>query len=68
MLGTRFRDWGPVSAEVRATFLDGYQSSRQLTPAEASWWDALVLWSSLVLVLAGEDPTGWGHAAVSQLR
>lgn len=68
MLGTRFRDWGPVSAEVRATFLDGYQSKRRLTPAEASWWDALVLWYSLLLIPSGQDPTGWGQAALGQLR
>ncbi len=68
MLGTRFRDWGPVSSQVRATFLDGYQSRRRLTTAEASWWDALVLWYSLVLIPAGDDPTGWGQAALSQLR
>lgn len=68
MLGTRFRDWGPVSPEVRATFLAGYQSMRRLTPAEASWWDALVLWYSLLLVPSGQDPTGWGQSALSQLR
>lgn len=68
MLGTRFRDWGPVSPEVRATFLDGYQSKRRLTPAEASWWDALVLWYSLVLIPSNQDPTGWGQAALNQLR
>ena len=68
MLGTRFRDWGPVSAEVRAGFLNGYQSERQLTPAEVHWWDVLVLWYSLLLVPAGDDPTGWGSEALSQLR
>jgi homoserine kinase type II len=68
MLGTRFRDWGPVSAEVRETFLGGYESKRRLTPAEASWWDALVLWYSLLLIPSGQDPTGWGQAALSQLR
>lgn len=68
MLGTRFRDWGPVSGEVRATFLDGYQSVRPLGRVEASWWDALVLWYSLVLIPTGNDPTGWGQAAMNQLR
>lgn len=68
MLGTQFRDWGPVSAEVRETFLDGYQSKRRLTPAEASWWDALVLWYSLLLIPSGQDPTGWGQEALRQLR
>jgi homoserine kinase type II len=68
MLGTRFRDWGPVSAEVRAGFLDGYQSELQLTPAEVHWWDVLVHWYSLLLVPAGDDPTGWGSETLSQLR
>lgn len=68
MLGTRFRDWGPVSPEVRTAFLDGYQSERRMTAAEATWWDPLVLWYSLVLTPAGEDPTGWCQAALDQLR
>jgi len=67
MLGTRFRDWGPVSAEVRTMFLSGYQSVRRLTPYEASWWDVLVLWYALALVPPGDDPTGWGPSALSHL-
>lgn len=39
-----------------------------MTAAEATWWDALVLWYSLVLTPAREDPTGWGQAALDQLR
>jgi homoserine kinase type II len=65
MLGTRFRDWGPVSAEVRAGFLSGYQSVRRLTPIEAAWWDALVLWCTLAMVPAEDDSTGWGQSATS---
>jgi homoserine kinase type II len=61
---TRFRDWGPVSAGVRAMFLSGYQSVRRLTPVEASWWDALVLWYALALVPPGDDPTGWRPSAL----
>lgn len=67
MLGTRFRHWGPVSADVRMNFSSGYQSERVLTPVEASWWDALVLWCTLVLIPAGNDPTGWKRSAMSQL-
>ena len=67
MLGTRFRDWGPVSAEVRETFCAGYQSVRRLTPVEAHWWDVLVLWYALALVPPGDDPTGWGPSALSHL-
>jgi homoserine kinase type II len=58
MLGTRLRDWGPVSAEVRETFRAGYHSVRRLTPVEAHWWDVLVLWYALALVPPGDDPTG----------
>lgn len=67
MLGTRFRDWGPVSAEVRARFLSGYQSVRRLTPVEESWWDVLVLWYALALVPPGDDPTGWMPSALDHL-
>ncbi len=67
MLGTRFRNWGPVSSEVRAGFLDGYQTARRMTPPEAGWWDVLVLWYSLAMMPSGEDPTGWGSAALSHL-
>ncbi len=63
LLGTRFHDWGPVTPAVRATYLDGYQSVCRLTPAEAAWWDTLVLWFSLAMVPDGDDPTGWGTAA-----
>lgn len=67
MLGTRYRNWGPVPAEVRSMFLAGYKCVRPLTPTEADWWDTLVLWYSLILVPPGEDPTGWGSAALRHL-
>ena len=65
LLGTRFHDWGPVTAEVREQLLDGYQSVRPLTATEAAWWPALVLWDSLRMVPSGADPTGWGDAALA---
>jgi homoserine kinase type II len=68
MLGTRFRDWGPVSADVRATFLAGYESVRPLTPVEQGWWDILVLRYALTPVPPGDDPTGWGPSALSRRR
>lgn len=68
LLGTRFHDWGPVSARTRATFLTGYESVRPLEETEASWWKPLVLWNSMMLVPAGADPTGWGTAVIEQLR
>lgn len=65
LLGTRFHSWGPVSTEVRARFLLGYQSVRCLTPTEAAWWDILVLWHSLAMVPPGDDPTGWTASALA---
>ena len=67
LLGTRYHHWGPVPAEVRADFLTGYASERPLTAGEASWLDILVLWQALVMVPAGDDPTGWGPSALSRL-
>jgi homoserine kinase type II len=67
LLGTRYHNWGPVPAEVRAEFLTGYESERPLTPAEASWLDILLLWQGLAMVPPGDDPTGWRPSALSQL-
>ncbi|MFF0824582.1 phosphotransferase [Micromonospora haikouensis] len=67
LLGTRYHDWGPVPPEVHAHFLAGYQAVRPLTPAEAGWWDVLLLWQALAMVPPGEDPTGWGASALSRL-
>ncbi|MGX6608364.1 phosphotransferase [Micromonosporaceae bacterium Da 78-11] len=67
LLGTRYHDWGPVPAEVHAEFLTGYGSSRPLTPAESGWLDILLLWQGLAMVPPGDDPTGWGPAALNRL-
>ncbi|MEV4757150.1 phosphotransferase [Micromonospora sp. NPDC049559] len=67
LLGTRYHDWGPVPAEVRTRFLAGYQAVCPLTPAEASWLDILLLWQAMEMVPPGDDPTGWGPSALSQL-
>lgn len=63
MLGTRYRQWGPVSPAVREQFREGYLAEGTMGEAEASWWEPLVLWFSLALVPPGSDPTGWGAAA-----
>lgn len=68
VLATRYHDWGPVPAEVRAEFLAGYRAERPLTPDEERWLDILVPWQALTMVPAGDDPTGWGPAALSQLH
>ncbi|GAB7044584.1 MULTISPECIES: phosphotransferase [Catenuloplanes] len=67
LLGTRYHDWGPVPAAVRAGFVAGYRSVRPLTAAEEGWLDVLLLWQALAAVPAGDDPTGWGRSATSQL-
>ncbi|QCW50753.1 phosphotransferase [Nocardioides dongxiaopingii] len=67
LLGTRFRGWAPVSSDVRAGFLAGYESVRPLSPVEAAWWDALVLWQALAAVPAGDDPAGWGASALDHV-
>jgi len=63
LLGTRYHDWAPTPADVRAAFLAGYESVRSLTPAESAWWDIVLLWQALAMVPSGDDPTGWGAAA-----
>ncbi len=65
LLGTRFHDWGPVTPQVRETFLEGYRSVCRLTDAELSWWGPLVLWFSLAMVPPGDDPTGWADEAAT---
>ncbi|WP_146242815.1 hypothetical protein [Curtobacterium sp. MCBD17_019] len=67
MLGTVFRNWGPVSGSVQQQFLDGYQTVQALTDEELHWWPVLVLWYSLALVPRGDDPNGWGRAAAEVL-
>jgi homoserine kinase type II len=68
MLGTKFRNWGPVSTSVRAEFLAGYESERRLNAIEARWWDILVSWYSLTMIPPDEDPTGWRAAAAEHLE
>jgi homoserine kinase type II len=63
MLGTRYRRWGPVPAEVRAAFLAGYRAVRPLAADEATWLEILILWQAMAMVPAGDDPTGWGASA-----
>lgn len=67
LVGTRYHNWGPVPAEVRTEFLAGYRAVCPLTAAEVSWLDILLLWQAMVMVPAGDDPTGWGPSALSQL-
>lgn len=68
MLGTKFRNWGPVSSSVRADFLAGYESERRLSAVESRWWDILVGWYSLTMIPPDHDPTGWRAAAAEHLE
>lgn len=63
LLGTRFRDWAPISAAVRAQFLAAYTRVRPLDEAERAWLPALLLSTALAMVPVGADPQGWGSAA-----
>lgn len=67
LLGTRFRDWAPVSTDVHARLLAGYESVSPLSPVEAAWLAPLVLWRTLVSVPRGADPTGWLASSLSQV-
>jgi homoserine kinase type II len=61
-LGTRFRNWGPVSPETHQALLSGYESVRPLPAGERAWLRALVLWHTVHLVPSDDDPTGWGES------
>jgi len=67
LIGTKFRDWGPVSVEVHDGLKAGYQSVRPLLEVELQWWDTLVLWCSLMFIPSGDDPAGWRAAAMQLL-
>lgn len=67
LLGTRFRNWGPVSARTREVFVAGYRSIRALSESEDAWLHALMLWRTLRLVPAGDDPAGWAGSAHEQV-
>jgi len=67
LLGTQYRDWNPVSAEVRSTLLEGYASVSALTPAEARWWPVLVLWYSVAMIPQHEESSSWSRAALEEL-
>jgi homoserine kinase type II len=62
LLSTRFTNWQPTPASVRATLLEGYQSVRSLTRLEHEWLQALVLWRGIKAIPAGDDPAGWANA------
>ena len=63
LLGTRYRQWGPVSPATHDTFVAGYRAVRALSAPEAAWLKPLMLWRTLRLVPAGGDPTGWTVSA-----
>ena len=56
-LGTRFRQWGPVSVEVHAAFLGGYESLHSLTEAERAWLPVLMTWHSMKLTSSATEST-----------
>lgn len=63
MLGTKFRNWGPVPAETHRRFLDGYQRVRPLSPSEKAWVPVLMAGLTLWFAAKGDNPVGWGASA-----
>ncbi|GAA4715732.1 Ser/Thr protein kinase RdoA involved in Cpx stress response, MazF antagonist [Promicromonospora umidemergens] len=61
-LGTRFTAWQPTSGDVRQALRAGYESVRPLSPAEACWFEILVVWQGLHAIPRGNDPAGWASA------
>lgn len=51
-LGTRYHNWGPVSATVHEAFLGSYRAVQPLTATEEAWLPALLTWHSLALALS----------------
>lgn len=67
LLGTRFRDWRPVSVGAREMFLEGYQSVRSLSDIEKGWLAVVILWWTLQGVVAGWwKPDAWLASARAQ--
>ena len=52
---------GQETDDAFASTLGGMASDAN---AKSSWWEALVLWHSLLLIPDGEDPPRWGTAAM----
>ncbi len=61
-LGTRFTEWRPTPTAVRQTLRAGYESVRPLSPAEARWFEILVLWQGIQAIPGENDPAGWASA------
>jgi Ser/Thr protein kinase RdoA (MazF antagonist) len=61
-LGTRFTEWRPTPTAVRETLRAGYESVRPLSPAEARWFEILVLWQGLKAIPGENDTFGWASA------
>jgi Ser/Thr protein kinase RdoA (MazF antagonist) len=61
-LGTRFTAWRPTSGDVRRALRAGYESVRPLSPAEARWFELLVVWQGLHAIPGEHDPAGWASA------
>jgi Ser/Thr protein kinase RdoA (MazF antagonist) len=61
-LGTRFTQWRPTPMMVRRTLRAGYESVRPLGPAEARWFEILMLWQGLQAIPGENDRAGWAAA------
>lgn len=61
-LSTRFTEWRPTPMAVRQTLRAGYESVRPLGPAEARWFEILVLWQGLQAIPGENDTARWASA------
>lgn len=59
MLGTRFRNWAPLSPEMQRCFVEGYREFHCLSPSEEAWLPVLVVYRTLRLAPRDADPAGW---------
>lgn len=67
-LGTRFRNWAPTERSAQNALVDGYESVRALSEAEAAWMPVLLLWQSIAAVGAQGGAAGWAEAADALAR
>ncbi len=64
-LGTLFHQWGPVSAEVHAAFLGGYETILRLSGDERVWLPILLTWHSLQLALSATGGSTYAACVAS---
>ncbi|HEX3815742.1 MAG TPA: phosphotransferase [Mycobacteriales bacterium] len=54
LLGTRYHNWAPISAEIRSAFLAGYQELQPLTQHEWDWFPLMMLRHGIGMARGGD--------------